>query len=182
MSYVKQDWKDYPDTTTPINSQRLNHIEDGIAAALTSDNITTDMTSTDNNKVPNAKTIRQYVDGTLLWTNSSPTKSFSNQTISLSNLNYDYYKIIFKSKNDEDRWFTIELMANHTTLLTYNADNDSGLYTYLREVTSNSTGFVFGTARTVRYNSRSNDDERCIPMYIVGYNTGILGSVKNETK
>lgn len=35
MSYVKQDWKDYPDTTTPINSTRLNHMEDGISAALT---------------------------------------------------------------------------------------------------------------------------------------------------
>lgn len=47
MAYVKQEWKDYTDTTTPINSQRLNNIEDGIANALTKDNITTDMTSTE---------------------------------------------------------------------------------------------------------------------------------------
>lgn len=177
MAYIKQDWKDYPDTTTPINSTRLNHMEDGISAALTEDNITTDMTSTEENKIPEVSSVKEYIDGTLLWSNSKPNSSFSEQTISLKNLDYDYYKIIFKGKNDEDRWFTTELMANHTTLLTYNADNDSGLYTYLREVTSNSTGFVFGTARTVRYNSRSNDDERCIPIYIVGYNTGILSQV-----
>lgn len=31
MAYIKQDWKDYPDTSTPINAERLNHMEDGIA-------------------------------------------------------------------------------------------------------------------------------------------------------
>lgn len=29
-TYDKQLWKDYPDTTTPITADRLNHMEDGI--------------------------------------------------------------------------------------------------------------------------------------------------------
>lgn len=32
MAYSKQTWKDYPDLTTPITSDRLNHIEDGISS------------------------------------------------------------------------------------------------------------------------------------------------------
>lgn len=62
MSYVKQDWKDYPDTTTPINSTRLNHMEDGISAALTEENITNDINDTNENAVVNAKTTKDYVD------------------------------------------------------------------------------------------------------------------------
>lgn len=32
-TYDKQLWKDYPDTSTPITADRLNHMEDGIAEA-----------------------------------------------------------------------------------------------------------------------------------------------------
>ena len=32
-TYEKQLWKDYPDTTTPITADRLNHMEDGISEA-----------------------------------------------------------------------------------------------------------------------------------------------------
>lgn len=31
MAYVKQTWKDLPDTTTPLTAERLNHMEDGIS-------------------------------------------------------------------------------------------------------------------------------------------------------
>lgn len=34
-AYVKQEWKDLPDQTTPITAERLNHMEDGISAAVT---------------------------------------------------------------------------------------------------------------------------------------------------
>lgn len=30
MTYQKQDWKDLPDESTPINAERLKHIENGI--------------------------------------------------------------------------------------------------------------------------------------------------------
>ena len=30
MAYEKQTWEDYPSTNTPITSDRLNHIEQGI--------------------------------------------------------------------------------------------------------------------------------------------------------
>lgn len=33
MAYSKQLWKDYPDTTTPITADRLNHMEEGIEEA-----------------------------------------------------------------------------------------------------------------------------------------------------
>lgn len=33
MAYEKQTWIDYPNETTPISAERLNHIEDGIADA-----------------------------------------------------------------------------------------------------------------------------------------------------
>lgn len=30
MAYVKQEWKNLPNQTTPVNATRMNHIEDGI--------------------------------------------------------------------------------------------------------------------------------------------------------
>lgn len=33
MAYQKQTWVDYPDLSSPITSERLNHMEDGIADA-----------------------------------------------------------------------------------------------------------------------------------------------------
>lgn len=30
MAYEKQIWKDLPDETTPITTERLNHLEDGV--------------------------------------------------------------------------------------------------------------------------------------------------------
>ena len=35
MSYTKKTWKNYPDTTTPITADNLNHMENGIADAHT---------------------------------------------------------------------------------------------------------------------------------------------------
>lgn len=39
MAYTKINWEDLPNTTTPINATNLGHMDDGIANALTSDNI-----------------------------------------------------------------------------------------------------------------------------------------------
>ena len=33
MSYIKQQWVDYPDTSSPLTAERLNHMEDGIEEA-----------------------------------------------------------------------------------------------------------------------------------------------------
>ena len=34
MAYIKQNWKNFPDETTPITAERMNHIEDGIYNTL----------------------------------------------------------------------------------------------------------------------------------------------------
>lgn len=36
MTYVKQEWRDLPDETTPLSAARLNHIEDGVFEAVAS--------------------------------------------------------------------------------------------------------------------------------------------------
>lgn len=47
MAYTKVNWQDLPSTQTPLNATNLNHMDDGIAAALTADNIkNTQTTST----------------------------------------------------------------------------------------------------------------------------------------
>ena len=98
MAYIKQDWKDYPDTTTPINSTRLNHMEEGIANALAKDSITTDMTSTEEDKIPNTPTIKEYIDNTNTYSTDEKVvgtwidgKPLYRKVITLSDLRTDTY-------------------------------------------------------------------------------------------
>ena len=54
MSYTKKVWKDYPDTTTPVNAENLNHIEKGVADAhVAISDINTDLGNTDISTIGN---------------------------------------------------------------------------------------------------------------------------------
>ena len=58
MAYTKQIWED---GKSIANAQRLNHIEDGIYEASLV-NAVDNINATGDNDVPNAKTVKSYVD------------------------------------------------------------------------------------------------------------------------
>ena len=64
-TYEKQLWKDYPDTTTPITSDRLNHMEDGIKGLSDAQVSIEVIDSLDGNSTTNAPSIRAVNDGLL---------------------------------------------------------------------------------------------------------------------
>lgn len=57
MAYIKQDWKDFPNETTPITAERMNHIEEGI---YENSNLDTEMSTISEKAVQN-KTITNYI-------------------------------------------------------------------------------------------------------------------------
>ena len=75
MAYIKQDWKDLPDKSTPITATRLNHIEDGIANSAT----TEEMNLVDKN-------ITKLFDGMI---NTEQTYRYDD------NANYLDYRFLF---------------------------------------------------------------------------------------
>lgn len=88
MAYEKQTWEDYPSTNTPITSDRLNHIEQGIY-----DN-STDIVST-------ATQIRNEIQAlkrVTLYENANGT----NTTLTLNDsvANYEDIEIFYKSNDN----------------------------------------------------------------------------------
>jgi len=59
MAYTKQTWQNLPSKNTPINAQRLNHMEDGIydANQLATQNTSGQMSSTDKTKLDNINAV-----------------------------------------------------------------------------------------------------------------------------
>ena len=90
MAYTKQTWED---GKSIANAQRLNHIEDGIYEASLV-NVVEDINSMEDNAVPNAKTVKRYVDGQVLYNNSTGSNEAITLSVSLSN--YKYIDIQFK--------------------------------------------------------------------------------------
>ena len=62
MSYVKQDWKDLPNQTTPVNATRMNHIEQGVY-----DNSVAISSIVESGSNSNGNWIK-YSDGTMICT------------------------------------------------------------------------------------------------------------------
>lgn len=78
MAYVKQEWKNLPNQTTPVNSTRMEHIEDGIYDnSVAISNIIESGTNQYGNWI-------KYSDGTMICTRTIPmTISCNNQWGSL---------------------------------------------------------------------------------------------------
>lgn len=66
--------------------------------------VTKDINDTNDNAVPNAKTVKEYVDDNtnkaskIVWNNPNPTSDFSTQEITLDSsfANYNAYEIVYK--------------------------------------------------------------------------------------
>ena len=89
MEYTKTEWKDFPDTTTPITADRLNNMENGIEY-LFENSIPTDSEQIEDNSK-------------LIWLNSNPSQDIttleSRLDESLITLSSDY--AILEMLNDK---------------------------------------------------------------------------------
>lgn len=115
MAYEKQTWEDYPSTNTPITSDRLNHIEQGIY-----DNSTTlqTITTTVQNIIQSGSNANgsyiKYSDGTMIC--------YGNYSFNSSNS--DYWGNFYRSEN-----YTINFPQGFSTTpivnVTPNSDDGS---------------------------------------------------------
>lgn len=119
MAYTKQDWKDFPNETTPITAERMNHIEEGIYDTLNEIiniicPIGTYYETSDLNFNPNivwGGTWELENDGTVLVSKSS---------VSGSKFNVDLSTVV----GEENHTLTVDEMPSHdhsNTMFTMNA-------------------------------------------------------------
>jgi hypothetical protein len=114
----------------------------------------------------NANTLENTI-GKTLWENQNPTASFSSQTITLSEslANYSCYEIIFRQSKTTTRYFsTGKIPVGYGTILNAYANNYRPTGT---TVSDNTIAF-----ENASVNGTTNN-EYVIPVYVVGYKTGV---------
>lgn len=143
MAYEKQTWEDYPSTNTPITSDRLNHIEQGIY-----DN-STDIVST-------ATQIRNEIQAlkrVTLYENASGT----NTTLTLNDsvANYEDIEIFYKSNDNA-----------YSSVKVNNANNKN---IFLVNMTPNTTNNVLYVKATI---VKAQNDSITVVDGLEGYGSG----------
>ena len=131
----------------------------------------------------NIENLRDYVDeeienirGKILWTNPSPTTDFTAQTVTLSETidNFDSYAVVYYADK------ALNTGAKNSGILPKSAYcrlEKCYAYNYWRIISLSGTSATIsaGTYRTSYgggTNATSNSD--LIPLYIIGYNTGLF--------
>lgn len=115
------------------------------------------------------------ITGTILWTNPNPTSAFASQTITLSSDDYDMLEIFTSNAGS----FKI-LKGQNTTLFLANGYGADHMTTAFRNFNyssdtsysiSNEQHYVIATGGSITY---SNNNSDIIPLYIIGYKTGLF--------
>lgn len=109
--------------------------------------------------------------GKILWTNPNPTSNFGAQTIQLSSTDYDvleiFYVTIKASTNQQVK--SIRSIKGYNAILDYyDGYSSKGA---LRTVSINGNQVTFSNSF---YNSGTGSQNYCVPIYIVGYKTGLF--------
>ena len=117
--------------------------------------------------------------GTLLWTNSSPTSSFAGQTLTIPELvDYDEFEIFFYDNTTRKAVSSTKLLKNQgTNLMTIFQLNDHGNVGNRNITWNTTTKLNVNDAVTIIVSdafSRTANNSWCVPIYIVGYKTGLF--------
>lgn len=113
------------------------------------------------------------VNGTILWENPNPTADFAAQTITLSSSDYDCYEVIYRQSVDTARTFnTGKILKGNGTILSFQA-----ILPHYRAINYNSdTSLTIGEGIDLpSYATTSANNSQCVPLYIIGYKTGLFG-------
>ena len=160
---------------TALSTTSTNAISNG---AITSSivNTITEVSAITADYIPcGTKPVKELYDmrnGTVLWTNVSPTSSFAGQTVTLSETiaKFTTYEIEYANTNTttSETLNTGKIKYNRKTMMCLNFDN----HVFRRYVTSISgTSIIFSdcTGNVLNPASATTSNARCIPLQIIGY-------------
>lgn len=107
--------------------------------------------------------------GSILWTNSNPSTAISTTTINLSSSNYDILEVFYQHSTSNVRCYSQRILKGKETRLdaVYNV---SGVYqSVFRDfLRTSDTQYSLGSATNI------SDNNAIIPLYVVGYKTGLF--------
>lgn len=140
-------------------------------------NLITDDKTSIVNAINEIDTKELGITGNILWTNPNPRNSFSSQTINLSESlnNYDAFEIIYRNSTSNVKDFNTGIIpVGHGTTM---SALGGGVYFYrnTNDAISGSTiTFDKGEMVSAQTGAVTDDNSRIIPIYVIGYNTGLF--------
>lgn len=107
------------------------------------------------------------ITGQILWTNEYPTQAMTQTNITLSSSDYDILEIFFVHKADNNfSTYSIRMLKNSVGTRCFMPSTDGIVY---RVITKNTD-----TSITVNSVTGSVDNSLAVPLYIIGYKTGLF--------
>ncbi len=177
MAYTKTEWEDLPSTNTPITADNLNHMEDGIEQVDNDiDEIYNNIGDLSNLNTADNTNIVSAINSMLsikLWENPNGNTSFSSQAVSIQNLS-DYEMIEIFAKNYASSSYknlvSVRIINGYNGYLCV-IETNGGIINRQATVdwVNNKVTFENAKFKDVNATSASNDNNRCIPLIIVGY-------------
>lgn len=147
---------------------------------ITDDNIN-DLKAGINTNETNLNTLNTKVTnitGQILWTNSNPSNSFSNQTITLSSGDYDEIGIYYYDYRVSKGMQYIRAKKGESIRLITTFWYDSKIYIANRKIDfTTSTSVAVDNATGIETGALTTPvvaNAQCIPVYFVGYKTGLF--------
>ena len=159
---------------TPSNPSTQIWIDPNEPLQLIGTEVTNSMEGTESNKAPSVQAVKNYINSKMqiLWTNPDPTQEISETTnISLSSSDYDMIEIYYiQATNSTALMYSNKILKASSTRMRISTTDGSNIYrgmTYLSD-TSYRIDLPYSDV------SLSNVNSMVIPVYIIGYKTGIL--------
>lgn len=113
--------------------------------------------------------------GTLLWTNPNPSSEFAGQVINIDNLNeYDVIEIFYRCWGPGDSLASTKFIDEGVMMSAF-AYSLSVIRMASRKVRRTTSGLSFEASKFIKgWATAEQDTNTCIPVYIVGYKTGLF--------
>lgn len=149
----------------------LGNIENNISTINTNIGNLSNLETTDITNIVNS--INSLMPK-ILWTNPNPTSSFSAQTITLNSSDYDMYEVLFYgSETRADTMTSGRIPKGENAFLQQVYHMGDGSQTRNRSVKYVSDISLNITEGTINGNSNNTQN---IPIYIIGYKTGLFNN------
>lgn len=133
------------------------------------------------NQSPSVHASKEYINnirGNILWQNPSPSSSFSSQEITLESNDYDMLELIWKSSASENFLHSCKIPKGYGVRMSdgYTSNFAKVGFTSRTMEYVNDTTYSFSVAgrAITSQNTYSEENTACVPLYIIGYKTGLF--------
>lgn len=159
---------------TPSNPSTQIWIDPNEPLQLIGTEVTNSMEGTESNKAPSVQAVKNYINSKMqiLWTNPDPTQEISEITnISLASSDYDMIEIYYvQETNKQDLMYSIKILKGKSTRMRISTTDGANIYRGITYISDTSYRIDLPYSDV----SLPNIYSLVIPVYIIGYKTGMF--------